>query len=195
MADAAGTLETLGLELGRALKPLTELLGPEIFVRLGVDLPNSVTGDGNLNARLNSARTKAGELDTKINDLAAVIDGNNPANIIASGIALIAKIAELITALHDVGTALNTAANALPPADRGPIQQFAATMAVRSLEFMSIGYLDEKLPNLTDTLTVLGLADKEHVMPPELEVSDVPRVIVPRRFYVDRIPKLLSNPA
>jgi len=195
MADAAGTLETLALELGRALKPMAQLLGPEMFVRLGVDLPNSVTGDATLNARLTSAKTKAGELEARINDLAAVIGSDNPANIIASGVALIVKIGELVTELNQVGNALNAAANALPPADRGPIQQFAATMAVRSLEFMSIGYLDEKIPNLTNTFTVLGLVDKEHVISPELEVSDVPRGIVPRRFYVDRIPKLLSNPS
>src|ERR1044072_8843787 len=103
MADAAGTLETLGLELGRGLKPLSELLGPEIFVRLGIDLPNSITGDATLNARLSSAKTKAGELEARINDLAGVIDSNNPANIIASGIAMIVKIAELVTEITQVG--------------------------------------------------------------------------------------------
>ena len=121
MADAAGTLETLALELGRALKPMAQLLGPEMFVRLGVDLPNSVTGDATLNARLTSAKTKAGELEARINDLAAVIGSDNPANIIASGVALIVKIGELVTELNQVGNALNAAANALPPADRGPI--------------------------------------------------------------------------
>ena len=194
MADASGTLETLALELGRALKPLEELLGPGIFGRLGVDLPPSVTGDATLNTRLTTAKTKAGELEARINDLAAAITSEDPVTITASGIQLIVKIAELVADLTQVGNALNQAANALPPAERGPIQQFAAQMAVRSLEFMSIGYLDEKLPNLTNTLTVLGLADKEHVISPDLEVSDVPREIVPRRFYVDRIPKLLNNP-
>src|SRR5678815_5462825 len=103
MADAAGTLETLALELGRALKPMAQLLGPEMFVRLGVDLPNSVTGDATLNARLTSAKTKAGELEARINDLAAVIGSDNPANIIASGVALIVKIGELVTELNQVG--------------------------------------------------------------------------------------------
>jgi hypothetical protein len=194
MADASGTLETLALELGRALKPLAQLLGPEIFVRLGIDLPPSVNGDATLNARLTTAKTKAAELEPAINDLAAAIGGDNPANIIVAGAALIAKIAELVADLDQVGAALNQAANALPPAERGPVQQFAAQMAVRSLEFMSIGYLDQKMPTLTNTLTILGLADKEHVISPDLEVSDVPKDIVPRRLYLDRIPKLLNNP-
>jgi hypothetical protein len=97
--------------------------------------------------------------------------------------------------MSDVGNALHQAASALPPAERAPIQQFAAVMAVRSLEFMSIGYLDEKMPTLTNTLTVLGLADKEHVLSPDLEVSNIPREIVPRRLYLDRLSNLLSNPA
>jgi len=194
MANAAGTLETLALELGKALNPLAELLGPDIFVRLGVDLPSSVTGDATLISKLTAAQTKAGELETKISDLAAAIGSDNLVNIIASGVALITKISELVSKLSEVGDALHQAANALPPGDRAPIQQFAADMAVRSLEFMSIGYLDEKMPTLTNTLTLLGIADKKQVASPDLEVSNVPREIVPRRFYVDRIPKLLSNP-
>ena len=195
MADAAGTLETLALELGRALKPLAQLLGPDVFVRLGVDVPPSVNGNATLTGRLTAAKATAGELEAAINDLASAIGSENVANIIASGVTLIAKIAELVSDLDEVGDALNQAANALPAGERAPIQQLAADLAVRSIEFMSIGYLDEKMPTLTNALTVLGLADKEADVSPRLEVSDVPREIVPRRFYVDRIPKLLSNPS
>src|SRR5687768_14545571 len=134
MADAAGTLETLALELGRALKPLAQLLGPEVFVRLGVDLPSSVNGNATLNARLTDAKATASELEGAINDLAAAVGSENVANIIASGVTLIAKIAELVSDLNAVGNALGQAAAALPPAERGPVQQFAAVMAVRSLE-------------------------------------------------------------
>jgi hypothetical protein len=91
MADAAGTLETLALELGNALKPLAQLLGPDMFVRLGIDLPSAVTGDATLNTSLTAARTKAGELEPAINDLAAAITSNNPVNIIASGVTLITR--------------------------------------------------------------------------------------------------------
>ena len=129
MANAAGTLETLALELGKALNPLAELLGPDIFVRLGVDLPSSVTGDATLISKLTAAQTKAGELETKISDLAAAIGSDNLVNIIASGVALITKISELVSKLSEVGDALHQAANALPPGDRAPIQQFAADMA------------------------------------------------------------------
>lgn len=195
MADAAGTLEKLALELGRALKPLAQLLGPEMFVRLGVDLPSSVNGNATLTARLTDAKATAGELEAAINDLAAAVGSENVPNIIASGVTLIAKIAELVSDLDAVGDALDTAAAALPPSERGPIQDLAAVMGVRSLEFMSIGYLDEKLPTLTNALTILGLADKEHTISPDIEVSEVPREIVPRRFYIDRLPKLISNPA
>ncbi len=67
-------------------------------------------------------------------------------------------------------------------------------MATRVLEYATVGYLLEKSPELTDFINLLGIIDKEHAPPRGLEVSNVPRDIIPRRFYFDRIPKLLLDP-
>jgi hypothetical protein len=194
MPTAAGTLETVALEMGKALRPLEGLLGPTIFLRLGVELPPGISGVPNLNAKLTAAAAKAGALDPAITALATAVGGNDTASIIAAGGVLIADIAELIACLTEVGDALHQAANTLPAADKDALQALAANMAIRTLEYLGVGYLDEKMPTLTNSLNLLGIIDREFKPSPTLAISNAPDEFIPRRFHLDRIPKLLVHP-
>jgi Family of unknown function (DUF6603) len=194
MTSTAGTFEMLALELGNALKPLKDLLGPDIFARLGIELPREISGDATLVANLTTAAGKAGDLEPKIASLATAITADNTASIISSALQLTATVSELIAKLVEVGNALHQAANALPAADRTKLQDFASVLATRVLEFMAVGYLDEKLPSLTSGLSVLGLIDKEMAPSPNLDATETSGVTVPRRIYLDRIPTLISHP-
>src|SRR6266496_4569454 len=186
MANQAGTLETLALEVGKALRPLEDLLAPNIFSRLGLGLPRAISGDANIAAKLTDAKTKVAELDTGIANLVSAIAADNPVTIVAAGISLITTISGLITKLEDVGQAVHNAAAGLPPAERAAVQQFAGTLAVRIVEHMSVGYLDEKMPTLTNALTILGIADKEYQASEFIEVPHAPNALIPRRLYLDR---------
>jgi hypothetical protein len=193
MASQSGTLETLALELGKALKPLADVLGPGVFSRLGLDLPRQISGDANIATKLTDAKNKVAELDAGIANLASAITNDDPVAIVSAGVSLITTIAGLISKLEDVGQAVHSAAGSLPPTEKAKVQQFAGTMAVRLIEHMSVGYLDEKMPTLTNTLTILGIADKEFKPSDLIEVSKAP-TIVPRRLYLDRVTKLFSHP-
>jgi len=194
MPTAAGTLESLALELGKALHPLKDLMRPDIFVRLGTELPSAIAGSAGINNKITAAANKASDLEPKIQALAAAIAAENVATIISTGIDLIGTIAELITNLKDLGDTVHSEANSLPPADRAAIQDLAGKLAVRILEYSGVGYLDEKMPALTTSLNLIGLIDKETVTPPELEVLSLPKDIIPRRFNLDRLPDLLNKP-
>src|SRR5262245_55783499 len=194
MADAAGTFETLVLELGNALEPLKDVLGPQIFAHLGVELPREISGDATLVANLSAAANDAGELGPKNTSLAAAIAADNTIDINSSAVQLTATISGLIAKLVQVGDALHQAANALPAADRTKIQDFAGDLPTRVLEFMAVGYLDEKLPSLTSGLSMLGLIDKEFTPSPDLKRSNTAHLTIPRRIYLDRIPKLINHP-
>src|SRR6266568_5917879 len=110
MANQAGTLETLALEVGKALKPLEDLLGPGIFSRLGLGLPRAISGDANIAAKLTDAKAKVADLNAGITNLAAAITADNPVAIVAAGISLIGTISGLITTLEDLGQAVHNAA-------------------------------------------------------------------------------------
>ncbi|GAA4729412.1 DUF6603 domain-containing protein [Flavisolibacter ginsenosidimutans] len=194
MPDAAGTLETLALELGKALEPLPEILRPDMFARLGLPLPSAIVGNGGIATKLLEAAAKAGELPPKITALATAVAGGNELSIISDGAQLIAIISQLVVKFEELGSALNSAANSLPPADKAVFQQLAAQLPVRILEYSLVGYLAERLPNLTTTLNLLGIVDKEVKVPATLETGTSLPVVIPRRFYIDRLPQLLSNP-
>jgi hypothetical protein len=192
MANAAGTLETLVLELGTALKPLKDLLKPEFFVQLGIELPREISGDATLTAKLSAAGSKAGELESKIANLASAIAADNAGAIVAAAAPLIVNVAELATALTAAGTALHQAANGLP--DAAKYQSFASALATHAFEYMLIGYLNDKAPSLTGGLSMIGLIDKEFDPSPALELSRTAKTVVPRRIYLNRFTKLLSHP-
>ena len=194
MPNSAGTIETLAQELGSALTPLKDLLGPQIFARLGVELPREIGGDASLLAKLTTASSKARELEPRIANLATAIAADNTPGIVSSGISLITKIGELATSLADIGNALDTAANGLPAGQRTALKNLAAKLSTRALEFMAVGYLDGRMPALTRTLSMLGLVDIEATPDADLEVDHASKEPVPRRIYLDRIPQIASHP-
>jgi hypothetical protein len=196
MPDASGTLETIALELAKALQPLEELLadGASIFTKLGEELPREISADANLLAKLNASATKVGSLDPLITALATAITNEDAIAIVTAGVPLLQTIADLITLLKQVGDALNTAANALPAADKARLQALAAELAVRMLEYVAVGYLDERMPTLTNSLDFLGIVDREPKPDEDLEVTNAPRDTIPRRFRLGEIPKLVVHP-
>jgi len=196
MPDASGTLETIALELGKALQPLEELLadGASIFTKLGEELPREISADPNLLAKLNASATKVGSLDPLITALATAITNEDAITIVTAGVPLLQAIADLITLLKQVGDALNAAANALPAADKARLQALAAELAVRMLEYVAVGYLDERMPTLTNSLDFLGIVDREPKSDDDLEVTNAPRDTIPRRFRLGEIPKLVVHP-
>src|SRR5262249_5142236 len=196
MPDASGTLETIALELGKALQPLEELLaaGTGVFAVLGEELPREIAGDANINSKLSAAATKVGSLDPLMTALATAITNNDAIQIIAKGVPLIQAIADLITILKQLGDALNQAANTLPPADKARLQALAAEMAVRTIEYLAVGYLDARLPTLTSSLDLLGIIDREFKPDETLEISNAPAEVIPRRFRIDEISKLVVQP-
>ncbi len=194
MPKTAGTLETLALELGHALAPLTEILEPENLLDLGLELPRSLAGDGGIVTALDAARSKAGELEPRVISLASAIAADNTLGIITEGGALIAVVGDLMTRLSAVGSALHTAAAGLPPVERDALQSIAGVIATRVVEASSISYLKDVLPSLTTTLAVLGLIDMTPERGPGLEISHLPKDPVTPRIYLDRLTLLLQHP-
>ena len=67
-------------------------------------------------------------------------------------------------------------------------------MAVRTIEYMAVGYLDNRMPTLTSSLDLLGIIDREFKPDETLEITQTPTEVIPRRFRVDQISKLVVHP-
>src|SRR5450432_892304 len=194
MPQVAGTIERIALDLGKALQSLQEILKPDIFNRLGVELPAVIAGDANLNAQLTATETTITGLIARIQALETAINNDDAGAITSSIVAVIAGIKKAISNFKDLGDALKTAAGTLPPADKTALQQLAQELVSRLLQFAIVGFLNDSMPVLTNALTLVGIMDKEPEFPPGLDEHSLPTVIIPRRIYFDRITNLFSNP-
>jgi hypothetical protein len=195
MATATGTLESVLLELGKLLTPMQQLLGPSMFNRLGVQLPASIAGNAGLLSKLSDAGAKAGALAADVTALESAIAGGDTEAIIAAGVPMIAHIAQLVTSLEAVGTSLQSLMGGLTPAEQQQLADVAGNMAVRTLEYMIVGYLHTRFPVLTNVFSTVGIVDIEPTPDPGLDYSLTMLLPpVPRRFYIDRIPTLFSHP-
>lgn len=194
MPNSAGTIERIAAELGVALAPLEEILGPQFFDRLGVVLPQTLVANGTIASKFTAAANTVIALQPKVTALAAAISADNTAQIVSASATLLTTFGELIARFSEAGSAIHSAAAALPPAERAAVQTLAAEMGTRVIEYITVGYLLAKLPDLTNVITLLGIVDKEHTPPRGLEVSTVPRTPIPRRIHLDRLPTLLLDP-
>jgi len=194
MPQAAGTIERIALDLGKALQSITDVMRPDIFNRLGVELPAAITGDGNLNTNItNTANTLSG-LTAQIQALETAIGNNDEPGILAAIGAMLTGIGQSIASFKSLGDALNNAANALPAADKAAVQQLATQLVSRLLEYAIVGFLYGKMPVLINALSLIGIVDKEQDFPEGMEAHSIPAVIIPRRIYFNRITHLFSNP-
>lgn len=191
----AGTLEQVALELGKALEPLGELLRPDVFDRLGLTMPRALSARPGIAAALTTAAAKAGQLPPRIQALAAAITGGDTGAIVSAVAPLLQTVGELVTELTDLGNTLHAEAQSgLTSAEKQAVEQFAADFAARTVEYSVVGYLDNRFPALTSAFSLIGLLDKEVVPGKGLEVRGLPPAVVPRRLYLDRLPKLFSHP-
>lgn len=195
MSDqVTGTLERLATEVGTALTPLKDLLNPELFIRLGIELPPSIAGDNGIRSKLSSAGAIAGELSTRIQALRNAMTGGDAGPIIAAAAKLFETVAQLGVGLKNLGDAVHAAANGLPPAEKTVLQDVAGKMASRTMEHLLVEYIGVRQPMLTQVMGMIGLLDKSHEISPMLEVGNVPPGITPQRFYLSKLPTLLSKP-
>ncbi len=195
MPATTGTLESILLQLGKLLSPLEQLLGPDIFALLGVELPGPLYADAGLFTKLSAAATSAGAFAADVTKLEAAIAGGDTESIIADALPMIGHIASLVASLEAVGTELKTASSGLTPAEQQQLADVAANMAVRTLEYMIVGYLNANKPVLASFFSTVGIMDIEPMPDPGMDFSRTLLLpTIPRRFYIDRIPTLFSNP-
>jgi len=191
---AAGTIESITLALGKALKPLSNLLTPDLFAKLGVSLPQSIENNAGIINKLGEVKSLVDELPALIVALETSINTENIPNIIADGAKLIKKITEVLVKIKELGVALNTAILGLPANVQADLKALADKLPTRILGYCLVGYLGEHLPLLARSLNLIGAIDKEITLPAGMVLNTPFPGIIPRRIYFNRLLQILSNP-
>ena len=194
MPSAPGTIEIIAREIGKALEPLAELLGPDIVERLGMRLPPALTQSQGVIAAFGSPAGIVSDLPPIIESLATAIDDEDEAGMLSSGKNLLEKIIQLINALANLGNAVKNAAGGLgfTPAEIAEINQFGEALAVKILHYMAVEYMDKQAPSLAAALNVLGLIENDLIA--ENPAKPLQAGFRRRQVHLDRIIDLFTEP-
>jgi hypothetical protein len=194
MPDNAGTLEILLRRFAEALEPLGEEIGPGLLNELGLGMP--APWHAQLNARFQAIRSAAQALPGAVQQLNQAIAADNIGQIIASGVALGQKIAEIALSVANAAAELRQLAQndgTLTPAQKAHVQQFADQFFPRLAEALVIRLLERQLPQLAATLNLIGIAETT------LQNEDSADVTAPaferRSLHLNRIVDAVKQPA
>lgn len=196
MAERGGTLALLGRELALILLPLERRLTRQnvlgLFAELGVSLPAALLDVPAFTDALNRASVAAGMLEAKIGHLSSAITAGDPIGIAQRTAEIIGQVRAVITALEDVGEALQSVSSSLPDVSTGEIADFARNLSQRLVEFLVGEYLEARFPVTVGALALLGLIERSPGGEGPGGVA-LPAFVV-RRLRPDRLAGLLRNP-
>ncbi len=199
---SVGTVEAIALFVGEALAPIKDRLAADqiddLLAELGIRLPDGFSSQGGIPNALNAGAAAAGELQTALPALAAAIeaaDADDAASIAAlllTGATVIQKVTSVIGAISALATGVRQVAAGLSPADRQAVEDFAAILPGRLLEFLVLAHIDRRAPQVAPMLNLVGLVeDREQ----EGGAASVLRPYRVRRIRLRRFAKALTDPA
>jgi hypothetical protein len=190
MPNNPGTFEVIIRELGEALKPLADILKPDIMERLGVRPPAAFMSAGQIPTKLTDSIGKAGELPPAITALQAAITAGNKDGMVKTGRDLGVIVIDLIQKLIDLGEAIKTQAGTLAGTQKTEIEAFAGEFAARLVEFCVVEYMHTRASSMLSVFSILGITENELVE--ELGAAKV--AYDKKRIYLDRIPQFFNSP-
>lgn len=183
MSTAAGTIESIALELAKLLGPLDRQLStPEdarsFLAQMGFVLtPAQVSG---ISGALAQTASGTGALLQSAVALIAAIEAEDFGAIASRSVEAVQRIASVISGIDGLGTQLN-----------GVTGVPAGQAAKRLLDFLIFTYLDSTR-ELNDALEFVGILDRDERNQDSTDPDNPPFTIVTYRF--DRLGGWLSNP-
>ena len=118
MADAAGSIEHLAIELADVLGRVTNRFGDEgvldTFDELGVHFPDEFLTQPQITAARQTVFTVGAELEPLTQTLVTAIDGGDDAGIAAASVQLLTQFGRVVAAIPELADAIGTNGPTLP---------------------------------------------------------------------------------
>ncbi|MEU4446937.1 DUF6603 domain-containing protein [Actinosynnema sp. NPDC050801] len=159
---AAGTVELIARELAVALRLLEQRMAADRYVdflaALGFRVPDGYAAAA---GAIGSVAVKSADLAPGITRLADAIEADDPATILAEGVALLGAVRDLIVAIGALGPALEKVVDLanVTPAERNQLRAQAKAVPGRLLDHVVVTYLKDRSPELLELLMLLGIVD------------------------------------
>lgn len=186
----AVTVESIALELGKALEPLRVRLGAGqvdlLFAELGLPAPQIVLQAPGVVGAIGDTVDELVLLPPKVVALGDAIDDEDVAAIVAAISGLVPVIQAVIAAVDAISDAVDAAASG---AATGEIEAFAAELPERLIGYVIASYLDREHPVVSGIAGLLGIIEQTAVP----ATANAP-AFVRRRLRFDLIGDLLEDP-
>lgn len=196
MANKAGTLELLAREVAIALRPLAEQLTPANAEALGLRLPSALASQTQLLQAVSAGTAAAAALSPLLDALADAIAAENPAQIALAGKALLEQVLEVIQAIEEISTRLESSAGALggiTPEERARLTAFAQSLLGKILDYLIVQYIESKSEAAAAILTLIGLIERREQPGVPGDTTQPP--FIRKSLHLERVGDLFRNPA
>ena len=195
MADRAGSVERVAIELAAALQDLAVALDEELVLetlaRFGVAFPPSLlTHPGFAAARLSTA-SAAEELGPAVRGLVDAIENEDVPGIIARGITVLNAVGGVIGSFGELTAQLQVAGPAQPGVTPAQVATLTADFPRKLRDFAITEGLDI-VPGVGATLTLLGLVERTYDPGQPGNPTSPPYETARLRF--DRLGPVLTGP-
>ena len=193
MANKAGSIERLTLELSRAFEAFSEFVTPDIVTELGFRLPVTVIEDPALVQAFENLSNRIDELPALSASLSQAIADEDIAQIIESGVQLLEKLKGVFESIQQVASVFSNLANGLPASDQAALLEFADSFPRKLLDYSVVSYLETRSKLAVHGLALIGLLEWS-VEQIEAEGSTSPEH-TRKEIRFDRLSRILSDPA
>jgi hypothetical protein len=195
----AGTLEKLALFLSQALQGLQPRLAPDqieaFLCELGIGVPAGLGAEAQFAGAAGDVVTELAAVIPMAASLVSAIASENVAGIISAAGQVIDQIAKIFTAFSQAATALHNAASAamgLTAAQIANLQNLAAQLGRKLLDYAIIEGLRTQSPGLVATLNVIGVIDDDLVPGTQGDLTSPP--FHARVLHLERVLDLFTKP-
>ncbi|GAB2831290.1 hypothetical protein GCM10027176_39530 [Actinoallomurus bryophytorum] len=162
MADHAGSLEHLAVQLARVLTRVTARFGDQTvlgtFDELGVRFPDEFLTNAPIAAARHTIFTVGAELDTLTTNLTTAMSDGDDAGITVAAAALLTQCGRVTAAFPELATAIGTAGPTLPGITQAQITELVQNLPGKITDLLLADLLEVSKPTaaLAELFGVLG---------------------------------------
>ncbi len=163
MADQAGTVERLAIELATVLRRVAGKLADDMvldtFEQLGVRFPEAFRADATITAARTTVVTVTGELDGLIEGVGDAIESGDTAGMVAAALALVTQVGRIGAAIPELAGAIQTRGPTLPGITAAQVAELTTNLPGK-LTDLALADVLELSPTAGAVLTVLGAVER-----------------------------------
>jgi hypothetical protein len=163
MADQAGTVERLAIELAKVLRRIAGKLADDLvldtFEQLGVRFPDAFRTEPAITAARTTVVTVTAELDGLIGQVGDAIEAGDTGGMVAAALALVTQVGRVGAAIPELATAIQTRGPTLPGITPAKVAELTADLPAK-LTDLALADVLELSPTAAAVLAVLGVVER-----------------------------------